>query len=449
MEKIFSQSRNFFSIFIPFFIALLSQSFVFVLSTYYIAKVSPFDLAANSFCQPIILMFNLFVLGTGLGYMVLASRSYGNKNKILTARLTHAMFLYQMALSLFSGICIILLSFLVHSFGQHIKVSDYASSFLFISGLGFIITPLSFYIHQLFLVFKKQRYLYILLPIYLLINFCLFNVFILGGLGMPVLGLVGMAYSQIIASLLLLILVFLIIYSDKELNYLLNKKYFKLSTSIFWDLTKIGIPTSISLIFEYMLFIFMAIVIGWFGYRPQAAFNVAMQFNSIGVIISVCASQSLTVIISQALGAKKYHNINLNFSLTIVISFFFLITYIMIYVFYPNIFHEFFLSSNQANDTIIRRHTHKMLDIFILIILITNIRFLLLSVLRSFKDVVYPMFATGILAIFLCVPIILLFAYTFDAKSQGVVWGLIVFLIVLCATFAHRVWGHLNTIKTL
>lgn len=225
-----------------------------------------------------------------------------------------------------------------------------------------------------------------------------------GKLGLPRLGMIGMAYSNVVSFSLACIISFLYLWFNP---YYKQFKIFKLSFNDFHylkQILKLGIPMSIQWVTELLAFSFSAIMVGWINQASLAAAQIINQVNTIMIMCPFGIAQAASVLIGQAQGrgdknaGKIYGNAAflVGLACTIITAF--------LYCLFPQWFISLFSVdiNNPANELTVHIATI-LFYIVALSQIFDGIRNIITGALRGYKDSAIPMWigttATWLIAI--------------------------------------------------
>lgn len=138
------------------------------------------------------------------------------------------------------------------------------------------------------------------------INIVLDYAFIFGHFGAPGLGIVGAA----VASLGTNVLVFAILAGWAAMRphfraYELFVRFWRPDWKAFFEILRLGLPISMTIIAEVGLFMMASVMMGWLGTASLAAHGIAIQLASITFMAPLGLAQAGTVRVSQAHGRNN------------------------------------------------------------------------------------------------------------------------------------------------
>lgn len=131
--------------------------------------------------------------------------------------------------------------------------------------------------------------------------------FVFGNFGAPALGLEGSAISSVLTSLFMLAAYCAVIRADRRLRrYRLAGRWWRTDWTRFFDVLRIGMPITATIIAEAGLFSGAAFLMGRIGEIELAAHTVALQFASISFQVPFGVGQAATIRVGLAYGARDH-----------------------------------------------------------------------------------------------------------------------------------------------
>lgn len=265
-----------------------------------------------------------------------------------------------------------------------------------------------------------------------------------GKFGLPRLGIVGMAYANVIVSWLSLAM---------GIAYLLlNPHYktleiFKLVKEDFYYLKKIlqlGVPMMVHFISEFSAFSFSAIMVGWLGQVPLAALQIVNQLNATFIMIPFGIAQASSVLIGRYLGQDNKYAIKLYSHASLLIGIVFAAVVTVIYLLFPKTMMAIYSVNitDPANAALIQT-TIWLFAICAISQLFDSIRNIATGILRGFHDTATPMWVGVIASWGISIPLGYLFGFTFHWGIVGLALGFLVAWLFSSALLVRRVYVRL------
>jgi MATE family multidrug resistance protein len=130
---------------------------------------------------------------------------------------------------------------------------------------------------------------------------------VFGNLGMPELGLQGSAFSSVITSYVMLLAYVIVIQTDRRFRrFHIFGKFWRTEWSRFWELIRIGLPISLTILAEAGLFTGAAFLMGRIGESELAGHTIALQVAALAFQIPFGVAQAATIRVGMAYGANDH-----------------------------------------------------------------------------------------------------------------------------------------------
>ncbi|WAP67673.1 MATE family efflux transporter [Jiella pelagia] len=130
-------------------------------------------------------------------------------------------------------------------------------------------------------------------------------IFIFGHLGAPAMGIVGAAMATLLSNMLMAgLLVGYTVFAPALQRYELYARAWRPDWPAFFEVVRLGLPISATIIAEVALFAISSIMVGWLGTVPLAAHGIALQIASISFMIPLGLSNAASVRVGIAHGRQ-------------------------------------------------------------------------------------------------------------------------------------------------
>ncbi len=256
--------------------------------------------------------FVVFIFGTGFSVAVvpMVANAYGqgdatSARRALRMGMWVAIAYWFLALGIFYNAERILLAL-----GQNPNVAKLTGDYLAISKFG-LLPALLFYVMRglVSAIGRASVILYATIAM-LLLNGVLAYALVLGHFGLPAMGMNGAAIVAVIVNTFSLIfIVFYVQTRDETRQYELFVRFWRPDWNALGEVLRLGLPISITILAETMLFSAASILMGQIGTIELAAHGIALQLASIAFMIPLGLSQAATVRIGVAHGRGDYPNL--------------------------------------------------------------------------------------------------------------------------------------------
>ena len=431
----------------PMALTQLAHFAVYTIDVLMIGRISPDHLAAASLGT--ILFFLMWMIGFGpvMAVTPLVSQALGaNKNDRKDARRSVRMSLW---LLVFMFPLIVLISFCAEPillfFGQDPGVSKLAADYMLMLSFGW---PFALGVMALrnFLGAIEKTTVPLLLVIFTtLINACLNYLLIFGHFGFPKMDLVGAGIASSISYAISFGIFAFYVYTDKDAKpFMILRNVFTPDWARMKDVVLIGLPISITTLFEGMMFNAAALIMGTIGVNEMAAWQVGINVAALAFMIPWGMSMAGATRIGLAAGAGHPRAVRRVALLTLLVCIIGIGVSAIPVALIPRAIAMAYLDiSDPANVELVR-----LVAIFLPIaagfMLFDATQVAANQLLRGLKDVRWPMVLTGVSYWLIGFPLAYYLAKITPIGASGVWWGLMAGLAVASITLGARLWWVLR-----
>lgn len=299
---------------IPLLLSNIMQSIGQVISMIIVGKwLGENALAAISAFFPIFFFLVSFIIGIGSGSSILIGQAHGAKleervKAIVGTTLTFTLFL-AVVLAIIGNIFIEKLLRLIGTPENILHVSTHYASILFWS------IPVLF-IYMVFTTLmrgigdSKTPFYFLILSTVL--NVALLPPLVFGWVGIPKLGIYGAVYASIGSTVLTCIVLFIYLHkTNHPLRFDASmRKYLKMDPALLKLILKLGIPTSINMVFLSISEIAVITFVNHYGSDATASYGVVNQLVSYVQMPSICIGIAVSIFAAQSIGANQVDRLN-------------------------------------------------------------------------------------------------------------------------------------------
>lgn len=285
----------------PMIIGFLAAMGLLLTDGLMIGRLGVDPLAGYTFGSMVVSVFMVAGYGLCAAQHVRGADAYARRDAQAAADTLRAGILVCSVYGAVCGLLFLWAGTLLHWFGQEPQVVDLAVGYTI--WVGWAIIP-----NLVFQNFKNaceaQEHPWVPLFFYLpglTLNVLLNWVFIYGNWGMPALGVTGAGMATFISKLVMLgSLVFYI--QRRQLLLLPEDAWTTLRTSMarVKSFLNIGVPTGLQTLFEHLMFVVVAIWMGWLGANELAAHQIAFRLGSFSFMIPLGLAFALSIRVSSA-----------------------------------------------------------------------------------------------------------------------------------------------------
>ncbi len=216
--------------------------------------------------------------------------------------------------------------------------------------------------------------------------------FIFGNWGAPALGIEGAAYATLGSSLLSMLLLMIMANWHPALRpHAILQRFWRSDWPAFFEVAKLGWPIGISILAEFALFSFSAIMMGWFGTIALAAHGIVMQVISISFMVPLGLSQVATIRLGLAKGRKSEAEVTMAGRTVLIVGIGFALATSALFVLLPGATLSLFLDLRTDDAPAILAFAIPLLIVAAAFQLVDTLQILAAGLLRGLKDTRVPM----------------------------------------------------------
>lgn len=409
---------------------MLGHTFVAFADNVMVGQLGTAELAAVSLGNSLVLMFMYVGIGFSTAITPLVAEADGANNRTEAKNvLKHGILIcITLGLGLFG--LIMFCKPLLYMAKQPEEVVQLAIPYL--NWVAFSIIPMI--IFQAFRQFSEgmsqTRY-----PMYATILANVLNVLInylliFGAFGFPKMGIIGAAIGTLISRVVMLVHLYLLLYSKKKYRSFVTEFNFKrLKKSTMNKLVNLGFPSSLQVFFEVAIFTAAVWLSGVLGKNTQAANQIALNLSSMTYMVGVGLSVAAMVRVGNQKGLQHFKELRRIgksvFLLTLLVE----IIFASIFIFGRDWFPTLYLNgndlANQADNLEVLGLASQLLLIAAFFQISDGIQVVVLGALRGMQDVKVPTAITFVAYWLIGFPISYYLGLYTNLKSIGIWIGLL------------------------
>ncbi|HXV30138.1 MAG TPA: MATE family efflux transporter [Sinorhizobium sp.] len=289
---------------VPFIGAQLAQLAINATDVLMVGQLGAVQLAAIILATQV--FFTVFIFGSGFAHAVvpMVAQAQGRGDKVSVRRSVRMGMWVVLLYGLLTTPILWMAEPILLFAGQKPEVAALAGEYLHVAQWA-IFPSLLFLVLRAFLggLERAGVILYVTLAT-LALNAVLCYVLIFGHFGFPALGLLGAAIAALGVALLGVLLTIGYIGNRPELNrYELFVRFWRPDWPVFFEVIRLGMPISLTILAEVSLFTVASLLMGTIGTIELAAHGIALQFASIAFMIPLGLAQAGTVRVGFAYGS--------------------------------------------------------------------------------------------------------------------------------------------------
>lgn len=269
-------------------------------------------------------------------------------------------------------------------------------------------------------------------------------IFIFGKFGFPAQGVAGLGYALTAQYSFFVIFTTLCFYFKKSFaKYELFKYRVHQHLDHFAQMFKVGWPISVQMSGEVMSLFVTGIMVGWLGTHALAAYQIANQYYFLAVIPLFSFSQASGILVGQANGAKKFHEIKIlgYASIAVVLTVNTIVALLFLGI--PKILASAYINIHDPANTQVLHYAVLVFSILAFSQIFDGVRNILIGVTRGLFDTKFPMIMGLIVIWVIGMPLAYLFAFIFHWGLAGIVTGGLVSMIIGASIMLYR-WHTLS-----
>ncbi|WP_033075059.1 MATE family efflux transporter [Sphingopyxis sp. MWB1] len=297
----------------PLVLTNLTMSFIGATDVLMVGRLGATELAAVSIGFNLAMLFAIFGMGLVMGASPLMASEIGRRaNSVRDIRRT-----CRQALWLVACLSVPTLAILWHTeailllLGQNPRLAEMAQAYVraYMWSIPLFLATLAF---RNFLAALERPMWSLIVGVVGVLGNIIFNYsLIFGKFGMPALGIVGAGVGSVLTNALMLILMILVLYRDRQFRrYHLLGRWWRSDWPRFVEMTRIGTPIAVSLAFEAGVFSAAVMLMGWISTAAVAAHAVALQLAALTFMVPMGVGQAATVRVGIGYGRRDAGHIH-------------------------------------------------------------------------------------------------------------------------------------------
>lgn len=292
---------------IPSSIGYFFHTMFNVTDTFFAGEISTQAVASLALTFSIFFIIIAVAGGMSQAATSLLGNSIGEKNKEQTKQIIYHAGILAIALAILLTIIGLTVSpFLMQILGAKDDYLNEALAYINIILIGAVFYVGVFFSNAMLIAIGNTKAFRNFLITGFFLNAVLDYWFVKGGLGIPPLGIKGIAYATIIVEFLGMIYLF---YTLKKSYLLEDMPLFKFDINIIYSFIKQGTPPTINMLLMALGMFIITYFIAPFGKHVVAAYGIALRIEQIILLPSIGINVAVLSLVSQNNGAKLYDRV--------------------------------------------------------------------------------------------------------------------------------------------
>lgn len=425
---------------IPFIGAQLAQLGINTTDVMIVGRLGAENLAAMVLSAQFLFTILIFGSGFSIAVIPMVAQAYG-RGDIVTVRRSMRMGLWVVtAYWLIMQPAFIYAEEILLAAGQKPEVAKLAHGYILIGHFAVLPGLLYNVMRALVSAIGKAAVVLNVTIAMLVLNAIFAYILVLGHFGFPAMGLEGAAIVSVAVQTAGFLFILAYVQMKEETRrYEILVRFWRPDWHALWDVVRLGLPISVTILAEVSLFTVASLMMGHIGTIELAAHGIALQWASIAFMIPLGLSQAATVRIGVAHGQGDHQAVVRASIAVMAIAASLAAVGGVLFAIMPEFFARWFLDVSRPEAPEVLAYAGPLIVVAGLFQLVDGIQAIASGLLRGLKDARVPM----ILALIAYWPIgfFLAWAFAFPLGFGGVgIWfgflvGLAAAAIMLCARF--------------
>ncbi len=294
----------------PLVVANLVQMAIYTTDVIFIARLGPDALAASTVAVNLLVVVMHMISGLGIAAAPLIAAELGRKkHSVREVRRTVRMAMWVVTVLSVPGILVLSQGeALLRALGQEPRIAAMGAEYLLWVQWALWPAMLFGVLRTFVAALDRAHYALWVTLVMLFANAAGNYVLIFGHFGAPALGLKGAAIASVGSNIVGVIALILLINRHRVMR---RFHLFGRLTRMDWgrvrELFRVGLPISMSMVFEVAIFSAAAFLMGLIGVNELAAHAIALQAAALAFMVPLGIGQAATIRVGMAFGANDPH----------------------------------------------------------------------------------------------------------------------------------------------
>ena len=265
-------------------------------------------------------------------------------------------------------------------------------------------------------------------------NVALNYIFMYGYFGLPALGAIGLGYATaLVWCLIFSILLIYTVFAKKYSHLVFFRHFHKPEIRVFKEILKLGLPLSVTIGMEVLMFAGVGLFIARYSIDIIAAHQIALNLSSLAYMLPLGLSVAISARVGHAIGRNSFEDIKRSSFLGLGYAMFFTTCAIAIVVSIPLQLVSIYTEQSEVIDISVT-----LIYIATIYMMSDAIQVSTAAALRGMKDTIIPMFMAGISYWLIGFPLGYILAEIYDLGVVGYWTGFIAGLTTAAILLSYR-----------
>lgn len=410
---------------VPMLLANLLQAAYSIIDAIWVGRLIGYEaFAAVSATMPLIFLLVSAMIGMTMSTNILIGQAYGSNNIPYLKKVLSNSFVSTLVICVIvTVISIIFTKPLLNILNTPENLKSYAHTFFVISVAGIVFVFCYNWFGAIFRGLGDAKTPLVLLVYSTILNILFVPVLILGFGPIPKLGVAGAALGTVISSFVVLVYAYFFVLNKHPL---LNVKNWDFTTDfeIIRKIVGIGTPISLQMIIISLSGVFIISLVNTFGSYVTAAYGIGLRIDQLAFMPAMAIGMSVSSMVAQNLGAKKYDRVKKIFFLSLILSILFSLFFFIIIYGFPKT-----IASVFTKEPDVIKYTVEYIKIVSFTYFTYSIIFVLQGVVRGAGDTMVMLLMTFVAVVLIRYPFSLVLAKTY-LKENGIWLGILASTII-------------------
>lgn len=418
-----------------------------------VGRIGAVELAATALATNYFFLIYMFGSGFLMALSPIVAQAFGRKDETAVRRSTRMGLWFAVGYGLICLPALLSVEPVLLALAQDPKLAKIAADYMLVACFG-MIPALIFVAFRSFLgAINRAQVLMWASFAAVAMNAGLNYVFIFGKFGFPAMGVAGSALGSVLTNIFVAIAVGLYVAFDaKAKTYEIFVRFWRPDWAVFGALMTLGLPISLTIIAEVMMFQFASIMAGWIGVVELAAHAIVMQLISFSFMVPLGLASAATIRVGQAIGGGNYGDAGRAANAALITAFGAAAVTILLFISIPETLIRIFLSKTDPLLAQTVLTAAPLLMIAAAFNLFDGSQAIAAGNLRGLKDTRVPMWIAIGSYWGLGMPLAYVFAFQFGLLTPGI-WlglacGLLATAILLNWRFFTKLAASANNVQS-